>query len=86
MKTWKIPVTWEMCGNVVVEAATLEEAMNIARDDDGVIPLPDDSYYVDGSWRLSYDMSQVEEVRDLLNSGQEDCVTAGDDGGHSCDN
>lgn len=86
MKTWKIPVTWEMYGNVVVEAPTLQEAMDIARDDDGVIPLPDDSYYVDGSWRLSYDMSQVEEVRDLLNSGQEDCVAAGDDGGHSCDN
>ena len=86
MKTWKIPVTWEMYGNVVVEAPTLQEAMDIARDDDGVIPLPDDSYYVDGSWRLSYDMSQVEEVRDLLNSGQEDCVVAGDDGGHSCDN
>ncbi len=75
MKTWKIPVTWEMYGNVVVEAPTLQEAMDIARDDDGVIPLPDDSYYVDGSWRLSYDMSQVEEVRDLLNSSQEDCVT-----------
>lgn len=72
MKTWKIPVTWEMYGNVVIEAPTLQEAMDIARDDDGVIPLPDDSYYVDGSWRLSYDMSQVEEVRDLLNSGQED--------------
>lgn len=86
MKTWKIPVTWEMYGNVVVEAPTLQEAMDIARDDDGVIPIPDDSYYVDGSWRLSYDMSQVEEVRDLLNSGQEDCVTAGDDGGHACDN
>jgi hypothetical protein len=86
MKTWKIPVTWEMYGNVVVEAPTLQEAMDIARDDDGVIPLPNDSYYVDGSWRLSYDMSQVEEVRDLLNSGQEDCVVAGDDGGHSCDN
>lgn len=86
MKTWKIPVTWEMYGNVVVEAPTLQEAMDIARDDDGVIPLPNDSYYVDGIWRLSYDMSQVEEVRDLLNSGQEDCVVAGDDGGHSCDN
>lgn len=86
MKTWKIPVTWEMYGNVVVEAPTLQEAMDIALDDDGVIPLPNDSYYVDGSWRLSYDMSQVEEVRDLLNSGQEDCVVAGDDGGHSCDN
>lgn len=86
MKTWKIPVTWEMCGNVVVEAATLEEAMNIARDDDGVIPIPDDSDYVDGSWRLSYEMSDIEEVRDLWNSGQEDCVDAGDDGGNSCDN
>lgn len=75
MKTWKIPVTWEMCGNVVVEAATLEEAMNIARDDDGVIPIPDDSDYVYGSWRLSYEMSDIEEVRDLWNSGQEDCVT-----------
>ena len=86
MKTWKIPVTWEMCGNVVVEAATLEEAMNIARDDDGVIPIPDDSDYVDGSWRLSYEMSDIEEVRDLWNSGQEDCVVAGKDGGSSCDN
>lgn len=86
MKTWKIPVTWEMYGNVVIEAPTLQEAMDIARDDDGVIPLPDDSYYVDGSWRLSYDMSQVEEVRDLLNSGQEDCVASGDDGGRSYDN
>lgn len=75
MKTWKIPVTWEMYGNVVVEAATLEEAMNIARDDDGVIPIPDDSDYVDGSWRLSYEMTDIEEVRDLWNSGQEDCVT-----------
>lgn len=67
--------TWEMCGNVVVEAPTLKEAMDIARDEDGVIPLPDDSDYVDGSWRLSYDMSDIEEVRDLWNSGQEDCVT-----------
>lgn len=75
MKTWEIPVTWEMCGNVVVEAPTLKEAMDIARDWDGVIPLPDDSDYVDGSWRLSYDMSDIEEVRDLWNSGQEDCVT-----------
>ena len=49
MKTWEIPVTWEMCGNVVVEAPTLKEAMDIARDEDGVIPLPDDSDYVDGS-------------------------------------
>ena len=40
MKTWNIPVIWEVYGMVVVEANTLEEAMVIARDDDGIIPLP----------------------------------------------
>ena len=24
---WTVPVTWEMCGNVKVRAATMEEAM-----------------------------------------------------------
>ena len=46
MKKWKIPVTWEVCGYVYVDADTLEEAMETARDDEGVIPLPDDNDYV----------------------------------------
>lgn len=50
---WKIPVTWEVCAMLTVEADTLEEAMEIARDDDGKIPCPTDSDYVEGSWRLS---------------------------------
>ena len=50
---WKIPVTWEMCAYIKVEAATLEEAMKIAEDPDGKIPLPSDGSYVDGSWALS---------------------------------
>ena len=37
---WTIPVTWEMCGKVKVRAATIEEAMEIAKDEEGVIPLP----------------------------------------------
>lgn len=53
MKKWKIPVTWEVCGYVYVDADTLVEAMETARDDEGVIPLPTESDYVDGSWRLS---------------------------------
>lgn len=51
---WKIPVTWEMCAYINVEAGTLGKAMRIARDEAGTIPLPRDSAnYVDGSWGLS---------------------------------
>ncbi len=70
MKKWKIPVTWEVCGYVYVEADTLVEAMETARDDEGVIPLPDDNDYVDGSWRLS----ETDEnfVREMYNDNQQD--------------
>lgn len=50
---WKVPVTWEMYAAISVEADSLEEAMEIARDREGKIPLPVDGYYVDGSWDLS---------------------------------
>lgn len=69
MKTWEIPVYWEMCGVVHIEAETLEEAMEIARDDDGVIPLPDGDY-IDDSWSLSE--LDTEVVRELYNHNQKD--------------
>ena len=50
---WKMPVTWEMCAYIQVEAETLEAAMEVAKDPDGKIPLPNDGQYVDGSWDLS---------------------------------
>ena len=70
MKKWKIPVTWEVCGYVYVDADTLIEAMETARDDEGVIPLPTESDYVDGSWRLS----ETDEnfVREMYNDNQQD--------------
>lgn len=70
MKKWKIPVTWEVCGYVYVDADTLVEAMETARDDEGVIPLPTESDYVDGSWRLS----ETDEnfVREKYNDNQQD--------------
>lgn len=70
MKKWKIPVTWEVCGYVYVDADTLVEAMETARDDEGIIPLPDDNDYVDGSWRLS----ETDEnfVREMYNDNQQD--------------
>ena len=70
MKRWKIPVTWEVCGYVYVEADTLEAAMETARDDEGVIPLPTESDYVDGSWRLSE--SNEDFVREIYNDNQKD--------------
>lgn len=70
MKSWKVPVTWEVCGTVWVEADTLEDAIDIARDDEGVIPLPDDSDYVDSSWRVTDE--DVEAVRSLYNNNQQD--------------
>lgn len=54
--TWKMPVTWEMCAYINVEADTLDEAMEIVRDDADVIPLPlDGANYIDASWNLSSD-------------------------------
>lgn len=67
---WRIPVTWSVCGYVKIPAATLEEAMEIAKDEDGVIPLPDENDYVDGSWELSE--TDVENVRELYNGNQQD--------------
>lgn len=71
MKEWKIPVVWEEYGFVKIEANTLEEAMKIARDDEGVIPLPEGNY-VDNSWKL--DTEDTDYVRECYNDGQEDEV------------
>ena len=69
MKTWKIPVVWQMMGTVTVEANTLEEAMFIAENDDS-IPLPNNGDFLDGSWEL--DCRDEDFVRELYNENQED--------------
>ena len=61
MPNWKVPVTWEVYAMLDIEAETLEEAMEIARDDEGVIPCPIDHDYVDGSWKLTTE--DIDEVK-----------------------
>lgn len=61
MKTWKIPVTWEVYATIEVEADTIEDAMEIARGESGEIPCPTDHDYVDGSWRLTTE--DVDEMK-----------------------
>ena len=70
MKKWEIPVTWEVFGKVVVEADTLAEAMHIARDEEEILPLPDESDYVDGSWRITEEDEDF--IRTYYNNNQQD--------------
>ena len=70
MKTWKIPVVWQEMGVIKVEANTLDEAIEIARDDDGVIPIPDNGSFLDGSWEV--DCDDEDYLREWYNDNQED--------------
>jgi len=53
MPEFKVPVTWEMCGWVKVEAADMKEALE--KFDPQVMSLPPESEqdYVDSSYRLT---------------------------------
>ena len=53
MKTIKLPVTWEMCGFVKVEAPDIESAIEYFNANSAHIPLPDESEYVDASFALT---------------------------------
>ena len=49
----QLPVTWEVCGMVEVEAGSINEAMDVFIEKRDEIPLPTDCEYVDGSFDLS---------------------------------
>ena len=54
-QTFYLPVTWEVCGFVEVEADTIEAAVDYFNINTDNIELPDDSTYVDSSFELSSD-------------------------------
>ena len=70
MKTWKIPVCWTMMGTVNVEAKTLDEAIEIAKDDAGIIPIPDDGMFMGGTWEV--DCTDINYLRKWYNGNQMD--------------
>lgn len=50
----KLPVTWEICGIVEIEAESIDEAMEKFDEDIDYIPLPiHNGEYVDGSFNLT---------------------------------
>ena len=59
----KIPVTWEVCGYVYVEADTIEEALEKFDETCDDMPLPEGDY-VDGSFQVT---SRDDEYIKFLN-------------------
>lgn len=51
MKTYKIPMVWQMYGYVEIEADSLDEAIQQAQD----APLPENGSYVEGSFDVDGD-------------------------------
>ena len=70
MKTWRIPVSWISAAIIEVQAKSLEEAVEIAADHEGKIPLPSDSEYVDASWEVP--IEDIEMLRSVYNNNQSD--------------
>lgn len=54
----------------VPDEMTLEEAIEIAKDDAGVIPIPDDGTFMDGSWEV--DCFDEDYLREWYNGNQID--------------
>ena len=62
MANYKIPVTWEVYGEMEIEADNLGEAIKKAFDD---FPYPSIDGTVDGSISIDYDIAQEINKEDL---------------------
>lgn len=61
---FNLPVTWSLCGNVPVEANSLEEAMEEFNKNSEFYKLPEKATYVDGSFELS--SQDIDEMEAML--------------------
>ena len=58
-KTFRLPVTWEVCSFVNVTAETLEEAIEDFKENSDEFDLSDDPVYVEGTFELSTDDPEI---------------------------
>lgn len=56
MKTYRVPVVWQMYGYVEVEVGSMSEVIPEAL----AAPLPEDGSYIEGSFEV--DVEGIEEV------------------------
>ncbi len=59
MKTYKIPCVWEVYGHLEIEAESLEDAIEIAENDDTNLPV--ESCYIEGSFWVDRDGIDLDE-------------------------
>ena len=62
MKKWKIPVTWDMHGELEIVAETIEEAIKLAEEHPYWETLPDGECF-SGSWSVETDVEIVKEYQ-----------------------
>jgi len=53
---YKLVTYWQMSATIDVEADSLEDAIRIVNEPE--FPLPDNSYYVDGSFEAHSDLAE----------------------------
>ena len=56
MPVYRIPYRWEMCGKVEVLAASIESALDFARNDINNLSM-EGGHYVDGSFDIDDEMA-----------------------------
>ena len=59
MKTYKIPVVWQMMGTVEVQAESLDDAVEKVLDTS--VPLPEDGEYIEGSFEVDESVYSTED-------------------------
>lgn len=63
-KKYMIPVTFEMCGMIAIEADSAEEAIELAQEHIDELPLPSHKEYVDGSYSVETEPDIVQAYTD----------------------
>lgn len=64
---YKIPVSWQCCGTITVEASSMAEAIRIFDRDIDEYPLPKDEDYVEDSF-IRETFSSLEEDKEIYAS------------------
>jgi hypothetical protein len=59
IREFKIPISYEVYGEIVVEARTAKEALAYANENIDLIDLPEHVEYVDGSFEINNDLDLV---------------------------
>lgn len=63
-KRYMIPVTFEMCGMIAIEADSAEEAISLAEEHMDELPIPAYKEYVDGSYSVETEPEIVQVYTD----------------------